>query len=381
MTRPTSPRPRRLSRLLSAAAAFGVATVILATSAPANAAATFTTQSPRIVGSVKVGSPITAVFPTWKPAPTAKGFRWLRDGTTISGATKSTYTPSAEDRGHRLYLTIIGARDGYTQATRTKDLGIVGTGDAPTATVGPKLRGSAAVGGTLSTTAGTWNVAGLSVRYQWLRNGSVVSDQTTNTYAVTSGDVGTTIASRVIVSKAGYADGSARSAVTGTIARPSAAFSGNGTFAVGTKIKPGTYYSGTTNGCYWERLSSTNGSFEAINGNSIGSGQRMITISSSDRYVSFNSCGSWYPIAAAGPRLAKIPADGVFKVNQQVGPGTWQTSFSDGCYWATTASASGDFGDLISNDYLSGRGSTIVEISSDVFAFETSGCGTWTKIA
>ena len=380
MARPERARTARKRFLIPLAVLSVAVASVLATSVPANAAGTFTTQAPRITGTVKVGSPITAVFPTWKPAPTAKGYRWLRDGKSISGATTSVYKPSASDRGHRLSLMIIGSKTGYTKATRTKDLGVVAPADAPKATVAPKLSGATNVGRTLTTTNGTWNVSGLSVRYQWLRNGSIVSGQTKSTYVLTSADRGTTIASRVIVSKAGYADGSARSAVTGKIAGVAAAFSGNGTFAVGSKIKPGTYYSGSTTGCYWARLSGASGSFDEIRGNDIGSGQRMISVQSGDRYVEFSDCGSWYPIASAGPRLAKIPADGVFKVNQQVGPGTWRTSFTDGCYWATLADASSDLDSIIANDFIDGRGSTTVTITSDVYAFQTSGCGTWTKL-
>lgn len=380
MARPERARAQRRRFLLPLAALAVAAASVLATSAPANAAATFTTQAPRATGAIKVGSKVTAVFPTWKPTPTAKGYRWLRDGKSISGATKSVYTPAAADRGHRLSLMIIGAKNGYTQATRTKDLGVVAPADAPKATVAPALHGSARVGGTLSTTNGTWNVTGLSVRYQWLRNGSIVSGKTKNTYVLTSSDRGTTIAARVIVSKAGYADGSARTAVTGKIAGVAAAFSGNGTFAVGSKIKPGTYYSGSTNGCYWARLSGASGSFDEIRANDFGSGQRIISISPGDKYVEFSDCGSWYPIAGAGPRLSKIPASGVYKVGQQIAPGTWRTSFTDGCYWETRASGYGGFEDVIANDYIDGRGSTTVTISSSVYAFETSYCGTWTKV-
>lgn len=366
-------------RALLALLGLGIASVtVLAGTTPASAAATFTTQAPRATGAVKVGSTITAVFPTWRPAPTAKGYRWLRDGKAITGATRSTYTPAAGDSGHRLSLMIIGSRSGYAKATRTKDLGIVAKGDAPKMTVAPKLTGSAKVGSTLTTTNGSWNRSGLSVRYQWLRNGSVISGQTKKSYTVSGSDFGATLAARVIVSKAGYQDGSARTTVTAKVTR-SAAFSGNGTYAVGSKIKPGTYFSGSTSGCYWARLSGASGSFDEIIGNSFGSGQRIITIASSDRYVSFSDCGSWYPIASA-PRLTKMPADGVFKVGQQIAAGTWRTSFTDGCYWETSSRASGRFEDVIANDFIDGRGSTTVRIGSDISVFESSGCGTWSKV-
>jgi hypothetical protein len=335
-----------------------------------------------------VGTTLKTTFPTWNPTPTATGYRWSRDGAVIAGATHSTYTLTATDYGHDIWATILGSKDGYGTASRTKDLGVVARGTVRNVST-PVLHGTASIGGTLTVTTGGWSVSGLSVRYQWLRNGSIVSGKTTNSYAVTTADQGTTLAARIIVSKSGYTDASARSQVTGKIAVPapaapaSASFQGDGVFPVGSRIQPGTYYSknGSANGCYWARLNSSNTSdSDSINANDIGYGQRMMTVLASDKYVELEGCGSWYRIASAGPRLAHIPADGTYKVGQQVGPGTWQASFgSDGCYYALLSGTTGDFSQIITNDIFDGPGSVTVDITSDDYAFETS-CGVWTKI-
>lgn len=341
----------------------------------------FSTSAATITGAPKVGKRVTAAFPKWTPAPTKKTYRWLRDGNSIRNATGSTYTPTASDHKHKLSVSITGTRSGYTTATRTTSVGVVVRGDAPKFTARPTLSGTARSGGVLATTKGSWNMTGLSVRYEWLRNGKVVAGMTDRTYRLGYYDVGATIASRVTVSKAGFANGSVRSVATAKIAKAKAAFSGDGTFKVGSTIKPGTYYSTTKQDqlCYWARLSSARGTLDDIRANDLGQGQQMIRVSSTDKYVELDDCGTWYPVSTAGPKLSKISGDGVYKVGQQVTKGTWKTNAPSGCYWETLSSASGDLDAIIANDFLDRRGSVIVTITSDTVAFSTSGCGTWTR--
>ncbi|PYY56475.1 hypothetical protein DEJ17_10715 [Curtobacterium sp. MCSS17_011] len=342
----------------------------------------FTTKPATVSGTAKVGKTLTATFPSWSPAPTTKKYRWLRDGDSIRNATGSRYTATASDHGHKLSVSITGSRTGYTTATRTQLIGVVVRGDAPKFTARPSVSGTTRNGGVLTTTKGSWNTSGLTARYEWLRNGKVVAGMTSRTYRLGYYDVGATIASRVTVSKAGYANGSVRSVATAKIARATASFSGNGTFKVGSTIKPGTYYSTTRQDqfCYWARLSSARGTLDDIRANDIGSGQRMIQVSSTDKYVELDDCGTWYAATTAGPKLSKIAGDGVYKVGQQVSKGTWKTTAPSGCYWATLSSASGSLDAIIANDYLDRRGSAVVTITNDVVAFSSSGCGTWTRV-
>ncbi|GGJ12660.1 Ig-like domain-containing protein [Streptomyces brasiliensis] len=74
---------------------------------------------PSISGTHKVGYKQTAKPGSWKPAATSYSYVWKRDGKTISGATKSTYTPTRSDRGHKLTVTVTAKRGGYANGSAT----------------------------------------------------------------------------------------------------------------------------------------------------------------------------------------------------------------------------------------------------------------------
>ncbi|WP_338887828.1 hypothetical protein [Rhodococcus sovatensis] len=101
-------------------------------------------------------------------------------------------------------------------------------------------------------------------------------------------------------------------------AAPATSF-GNGTWAVGSDIAPGTYVSaGSTDeyGCYWERASSFYGDFDSIIANdfvSPESGQAVVTIKSTDVAFIPDYCGTWTlkapaPAPKAAPAPAPLPA-------------------------------------------------------------------------
>ncbi|MDA8371796.1 MAG: OmpH family outer membrane protein [Nocardiopsaceae bacterium] len=70
-------------------------------------------------------------------------------------------------------------------------------------------------------------------------------------------------------------------------------FPGNGTYVVGEDIKAGTYRSDGTDSCYWARLSSTDGGFDSIITNSLGSGAQVVTIHAGDAAFETSRCGEW----------------------------------------------------------------------------------------
>ncbi|MFF0269684.1 hypothetical protein [Kribbella sp. NPDC004536] len=77
---------------------------------------------------------------------------------------------------------------------------------------------------------------------------------------------------------------------------PKAAITEDGVYLVGTDIKPGTYRNGSEGDCYWARLNSTNGDFDAIIANGNG-GNQVITIKKSDKAFETRNCGSWTKIS------------------------------------------------------------------------------------
>jgi hypothetical protein len=71
---------------------------------------------PTITGEEGYPATLTAAATGWDESAHL-GFQWLRDGSAISGATKSTYAVSRSDRGHTLTVRLTVSRTGYLTLT------------------------------------------------------------------------------------------------------------------------------------------------------------------------------------------------------------------------------------------------------------------------
>jgi hypothetical protein len=74
--------------------------------------------------------------------------------------------------------------------------------------------------------------------------------------------------------------------------------SGDGTFAVPSQVKPGTYRAVVPSdsiNCYYERLSDASGSFDSIIANNDGDpgSQQIVEIKSTDKFFKTEGCGTW----------------------------------------------------------------------------------------
>ena len=83
---------------------------------------------------------------------------------------------------------------------------------APVATVVPKINGKPAVGKTLRSTTGTWDVKGLTFAYQWSVGGVAVVGATSSTYTVVAADQGAKVTVTVTATGDGVPAGTATSA-------------------------------------------------------------------------------------------------------------------------------------------------------------------------
>ncbi|OII38172.1 hypothetical protein BIU98_14965 [Curtobacterium sp. MMLR14_010] len=72
-----------------------------------------------ITGSSTVGSKFTARVGSWNTSGITYSYQWLRDGSAVSGATKSTYTTTSKDVGHRMQVTVTAKKSGWTSASVT----------------------------------------------------------------------------------------------------------------------------------------------------------------------------------------------------------------------------------------------------------------------
>ena len=115
-------------------------------------------------------------------------YQWLRDGVTIDNEIWPQYEVQDADFGHTLSC----------QVTATNIVGTA-TGSAslfvptvpPSNTTPPLISGTPAVGETLSCSGGSWKGAPTpSFTYQWLRDGTAISDATQSSYTVQATDCG-----------------------------------------------------------------------------------------------------------------------------------------------------------------------------------------------
>ena len=170
---------------------------------------------------------------------------------------------------------------------------------------------------------------------------------------------------------------------TSTAATPASSATasfGDGTWVVGSDIQAGTYRSSKTgSGCYWQRLSGFSGEFSDIIVNELTDAISVVEISSTDAGFSTERCGTWTQATSAITSSLSSPfGDGVFVVGLDIGPGTWTSPGGDSCYWARLSGFSGDLNHIEANGL--GGANNILTIKSTDKGFESSNCGTWTKI-
>ena len=169
---------------------------------------------PTIDGTARVGETLTALTNDITDSDgltnVSYSYQWIRsdNGTEadIAGQTDSTYTLVAADQGRTIKVRVSFTDDADDAGTLTSAAtGVVEAKPNSPATGAPILDGTAQVGETL--TADTANIAdqdglaGVSYRYQWIRNDgndeADIEDATVSTYTLVSADQGKTIKVRV----------------------------------------------------------------------------------------------------------------------------------------------------------------------------------------
>ena len=155
---------------------------------------------------------------------------------------------------------------------------------------------------------------------------------------------------------------------------------GDGSYRVGTDIAPGTYRTRQpVHGCYWARLSGFSGKFSDVKANDFASGFVVVTIRPRDRGFESSGCGRW------STNLSRVTASmtrfrrGTFIVGTDIKPGRYRSSLTNGCYWARLSGFDGSLREIITNGIRT-HGHATVRIRPGDAGFQSSGCGTWTRV-
>ncbi|HLL79649.1 MAG TPA: hypothetical protein VFA41_12635 [Ktedonobacteraceae bacterium] len=154
---------------------------------------------------------------------------------------------------------------------------------------------------------------------------------------------------------------------------------GDGTYVVGKDIQPGTYRTRTgSSGCYFARLKGFGGSVSDIIANENTDAPAIVTIAPSDKGFESTNCGTWTQDLSAITTSKTSFDDGMYIVGTDILLGTYKSSGQTGCYYARLRGFGGTLDDIIANDNTDT--SAIVTISASDKGFESTNCGTWTKI-
>ena len=183
-----------------------------------------------------IGSGLVGSAPVWNQPDVTTTYQWLRNGSTISGATTLNYTLALTDLGKEISLRATGKKAGFQDAIATSNVVAATAGGALQATVQPTITGTAVSGSTIKVEPGTWSQPTPSFKYQWLRNGAPIPNAASSSYRLSPEDAGKNVSVTVLASKVGYSDGSANAAA---IAIPKLKSTTTGTLSA-TRIKPGT---------------------------------------------------------------------------------------------------------------------------------------------
>lgn len=97
----------------------GLSTVAKTSTQTVVAKATLGAKTPAITGTAKKGKTLKVKMSAWTPAPVKITYQWLRNGSAISGATKSSYKLTKKDKKKYISVRATGTKAGYATASRT----------------------------------------------------------------------------------------------------------------------------------------------------------------------------------------------------------------------------------------------------------------------
>jgi hypothetical protein len=153
----------------------------------------------------------------------------------------------------------------------------------------------------------------------------------------------------------------------------------DGTFQVGSDIQPGIYRTQTdSSGCYYARLKGFSGTTDDILANNLTDYPAIVTIFPSDKGFISQNCGTWTTDLSQITTSKTTFDNGMFIVGIDIQPGTYKNTGSSGCYYARLHGFSNSTYDIIANNLTDHA--AIVTISASDKGFESTRCGTWTKL-
>ncbi|MFI2490383.1 S8 family serine peptidase [Promicromonospora kroppenstedtii] len=161
-----------------------------------------TASTPKIDGTVRVGSTLRALAGSWTSGARFT-YQWYADGAAISGATGFSFTPTASQQGKKLTVRLNGSRAGYTAATRTSAASAAVAAGVFSQSA-PVIVGPATPGATLTASRPQSTPVPSTVTYRWRLDGTAIRGATKSTLTMRSEWKGRLLTVGMTVSRSGY---------------------------------------------------------------------------------------------------------------------------------------------------------------------------------
>lgn len=172
------------------------------------------------------------------------------------------------------------------------------------------------------------------------------------------------------------AEAPARSRKTPKPAAPVRTFS-DGTWEVGTEVRPGTYRATAVGTCSWTRLGEPVHALEAVLGSHVGAGPRLLTVGKRDRAIRSSGCGRWTSDLSQVTLDRTVFGDGDFLVGVDIAAGRYMSDGTGTCAWTRLSGFGGTPEEVVQSGLATGPQEVTIRSSDRGFA--SSGCGGWTR--
>jgi hypothetical protein len=172
------------------------------------------------------------------------------------------------------------------------------------------------------------------------------------------------------------ADAPTRSRRTPRPEEPVRTFS-DGTWQVGTEVRPGTYRATADGACSWIRLGPPVAGVDTILGSSSGTGSRVVTIGRRDTAIRTTGCGRWTSDLSRITPDRTAFGDGTFLVGRDVAAGTYASAGTGTCSWTRLSGFGGSQDEVVQGSVAAGPQEVTIRASDEGFA--STGCGGWIR--